>query len=187
MPTIKEYAFAAMTAMAPSNPHSSGNLGKALSAVRDFVADIGVSESVKRQLVGIEQIINKQLVNLGPHQARTQLKQMSVHSISAQADCSVYDAEPSAEMSARSGALVFVKYYSDAYGVVHDPIVELVGFGSNMESAMRAARHVPNVSAVGVGRVQNEKSYMLWYQFKYGKIEAAKIPYPFYVPYLSVQ
>jgi hypothetical protein len=180
--SVKHYAFSAITALAPANPSTSGgNLGKAVSAINNFVADLGVSESVKRQLVGIEQLINKGLVDLGQHHARVILKTMTGSAIEAQSDCSIYDASPTKDRIQRSGALVFVKYYSDPFGVVRDPIVEFVGFGSSMESAWTESRKLPSISAVGEGQFQKEKSYMLWYQFKQGEIVSGKIPYPFYL------
>lgn len=179
---LRHYAFSAVTAFSPANPNTSGgNLGKVASAIKDFVADLGVSESVKRQLVGIEQVINNGLIDLGPFHARTVVKGMGDFSIQRQNDCSIYDAPPSKEMIQRSGALVFVKYYSDAFGVVRDPVVEFVGFGSDMETAWRSSQALPQISAAGQGQFQKDKSYMLWFQFKAGEIVSGKIPYPFYL------
>ena len=179
---LKHYTFSAVTALSPANPNTSGgNLGKVATAIKDFVADLGVSESVKRQLVGIEQVINQGLVNIGPYAARKVLKGMGGPMVESHNNCSIYDAPPSKEMIQRSGALVFVKYYSDAFAVVRDPVVEFVGFGSDMEAAWKSSQALPRISAAGQGQFQADKSYMLWYQFKAGEIVSGKIPYPFYL------
>lgn len=190
---VKYWTFSAITALSPMKPYpngfpgqevapySSGNLGTVLGAIQGFVADLGVSESVKRQLIGIEQIINKGLVDLSPYDARANIKLMSHRSIEANADCSIYDAGPSPEQVRRSGVLVFVRYYADAFGVVRDPGVELIGFGRDMQTAWNEARQRPSITSTGVGRFQAEKSYLLWYHFDNGKIVSSKVQYPFYL------
>lgn len=184
---LKHYVFSAVTALSPVNPNTSGgNLGKAATAISNFVADLGVDKSVERQLVGIDQVINNGLVDLGPFGARIVLKGMSRPAVERHNDCSIYDAPPSKAMIQRSGALVFVKYYSDAFGVVREPVVEFVGFGSDMEAAWKSSRALPRISAAGEGQFQKDKSYMLWYQFKDGEIVSGKIPYPFYLLVVKV-
>lgn len=179
---LKHYTFAAVTALSPANPNKGGgNLGDAAGAIKDFVADLGVSASVKRQLVGIEQRINSQLVDLGPYGARKVIGGLHPAAIEQNKDCSIYDVGPSEQEITRSGALVFVKYFADGFAVVRDPVVEFVGFGRDMQSAWDTARKMPRLTASGQGQFQADKSYMLWYQFKLGKIESGKVPYPFYL------
>ncbi len=179
---LKHYTFSAITALSPENPRvEGGNLGDLVSAAQELVAEAGVKASVQRQLIGIDQLINGKLVDLGPYGARTVLKGMSGPSIEQHGDCSIYDAPPTKEMIQRSGALVFVKYYSDAFGVTREPVVELVGFGSDMKAAWENARTLPKLSPGGQGGFQKEKSYMLWYRFETGKIVSGTIPYPFYL------
>jgi hypothetical protein len=38
---------------------------------------------------------------------------------------------------------VFVRYYSDAFGVVRQPVVDFVGFGRDMETAWKMAKRMP--------------------------------------------
>jgi hypothetical protein len=178
---IKHWTIAITTATAPNSPYNKGGPGRAAEAFRDFVADIGVSESVKQQLLGIEQVINAELVDLGPYHARAVLNTLGRKIGAANNDCSIYDAPPSMDAVKRSGALVFVGYYSDYSQVTRDPVVEFVGFGSDMESAWKESRKLPRISKNGDGQLQKEKSYMLWYQFSLGELVIGKIPYPFYL------
>jgi hypothetical protein len=184
---IKHYAFSVVTALSqPDAKTGDGMLGDAASAIKDFIAELGVDESVKQQLVGIEQIINSGLVDLGPYAARM-IFANTPRSHVAPTDCSIYDSKPDGATLDRSGALVFVKYFSDAFGVVRQPVVDFVGFGRDMESAWKKARSMPQISAAGQGQFQREKSYMLWYQFKSGKIESSKIEFPFYLSIVKQQ
>jgi hypothetical protein len=182
---IKHYTFSAITALSPSNPsQSKGNLGTAVEGVKTFFADLGVNESVRRQLLGIEQMINSELVNLSPYAARQNIG-IRPQRLIERTDCSIYDAKPTKEALQRAGALVFVKYFVDDFGVIRDPVVEFVGFGKDMESAWKSAQKMPRVTVAGKGRFKPEKSYMLWYQFKVGKIESGKIEFPFYLPVVN--
>ena len=106
---IKHYAFAAVTGLStPDSVTGDGMAGDVASAVKDFVADLGVSSSIQRQLIGIEQTINKEMVDLGPYAARQAIKSIPMGIIENRDDCSIYDARPSDKMKERSGALVFV-------------------------------------------------------------------------------
>ena len=180
---IKHYTFSAVATLSTPDPLTGDGLaGDASERVRDFVAELGVSKSIERQLVGIEQTINAQLIDLGPYIARQTINGIPMGIIENRNDCSIYDAKPSADTLQRSGALVFIKYYQDSFGVVHDPVVELVGFGSDFKSAWSNAMKLPRISSEGQGMLQKEKSYMLWYQFKIGTLEKSVVPYPFYLP-----
>lgn len=184
--TMKHYAFAALTSLSSQNASTGeGVAGDAAEAVKGFIADLGVDSSVQRQLIGIEQIINSELKDVGPYMARQSLKLMPTALVENRNDCSIYDSQPPDDTLQRSGALVFVKYYVDAFGVVREPVVELVGFGKDVDSAWQSALRVPRVSAQGQGQFQQEKSYVLWYHFKHGVIEKSEIHYPFYLPAVS--
>ena len=179
---VKHYAFAFAAGLSTPDPVIGDSVaGDAVGMVKDFFAEWGFNSSVQRQLLGIEQSINSGLVDLGPYAARRLIKYIPTGVIENRSDCSVYDSMPCDEMMERSGALVFVKYYSDSFGVVRDPVVELVGFGADVKSAWSNAMQLPRISSEGQGQFQKEKSYFLWYQFKLGKLEKSEIPYPFYL------
>jgi hypothetical protein len=184
--TVKHYAFAVVSAL--SSPNASigdGVAGDAAERVREIMGDFGVDSSVQRQLIGIEQLINSELKDLGPYTARQSLKLIPTALVENRNDCSIHDSQPPDDTLQRSGALVFVKRYVDAFGVDREPVVELVGFGKDVDSAWQSALRVPRVSAQGQGHFQEEKSYMLWYQFKPLGIEKSEIRYPFYLPVVS--
>ncbi|MEY4565322.1 MAG: hypothetical protein RLY14_292 [Planctomycetota bacterium] len=158
----------------------------AASAIKEFIAELGVDDSVKQQLFGIEQFIDSGLVDLGPYAARMIIDNTSRAHI-ARTNCSMYDSKPDGATLDRSGALVFVKYFSDAFGVVRQPVVDFVGFGRDRESAWKKARRMPQIPTEGQGQFQREKSYMLWYQFKSLKIDSSKIEFPFYLSIVKQQ
>lgn len=187
---LKRKAIAAVTALSQAGTpaydvgNDEGHLDEAIEWVTDKIADWGVDKSVERQLAGIYGMINQGLVDLGPYAARQLLARLPQGIIEQGADCSIYDVKPGDDAIQHSGALVFVELFADDFGVVRNPIVELVGFGASIESAWATSQKLPRLSPVGPGTLQKEKSYMLWYQYKLGKIEAAKIPYPFYLAVL---
>lgn len=104
--TVKHYAFAALTSLSSPNASTGeGVAGDAAEAVKGFIADLRVDSSVQRQLIGIEQIINSELKDVGPYTARQSLKLMPTALVENRNDCSIYDSQPPDDTLQRSFSL----------------------------------------------------------------------------------